>query len=60
MLSISSLFELSPKVDVSKVNQAYFKKIFAVTNPIKRQKLMKAQMKFHNKVLQQPTGDWQR
>lgn len=63
MLSILHLFEGTPKghlekgkVDIPKVNQAYFKKIFATPQGPKQQKLMKAQMKIQSRVNAMPSS----
>lgn len=63
MLSIGFLFEGTPKgylekgkVDIPKTNQAFFKRIFAVPSGLKRQKLMKAQMKMQSRVNNMPSS----
>lgn len=63
MLSVSYLFEGTPKgyvekgaTNVAGINQAYFKKMFATSDPIKREKLMKAHMKLQARVHRIPSS----
>ena len=62
MLSISYLFEElkgyleKGKVDIPKVNRAFFKRMFAAPEGPKRQKIVKAHSKFQKRVTKLPSS----